>query len=69
MAKLTRTSNVKRNIIFGTVNKVLLMVFPFLIRTVIIYKIGIEYLGLNSLFASILQVLNLTELGFSNAIV
>ena len=34
-----------------------------------IYKIGLEYVGINSLFASILQVLNLTELGFSNAIV
>ena len=59
----------KRNIIFGAVNKILLMLFPFLIRTVMIYKIGLQYVGLNSLFASILQVLNLTELGFSNAIV
>ncbi|UKI56602.1 MAG: hypothetical protein L6V90_05600 [Treponema succinifaciens] len=43
--------------------------FPFLIRTVLIKKIGIEYAGLNSLFSSILQVLNLTELGFASAVV
>lgn len=31
--------------------------------------IGVEYLGLGSLFQSILQVLNITELGFSSAVV
>ncbi|MGN0716955.1 MAG: hypothetical protein ACI4LU_04395, partial [Treponema berlinense] len=40
-----------------------------MIRTVLIKKIGIEYAGLNSLFSSILQVLNLTELGFASAVV
>lgn len=66
---MNRTENTIRNIIFGFINKVLIMVFPFFIRTIIIQKLGSEYLGLNSLFTSILQVLNLTELGFSSAIV
>lgn len=66
---MNRTENTVRNIIFGFINKVLIMVFPFFIRTIIIQKLGSEYLGLNSLFTSILQVLNLTELGFSSAIV
>ena len=34
-----------------------------------IYKLGNEYLGLNGLFTSILQVLSLAELGFGDAIV
>ena len=31
-------------------------------RTAMIYFMGVQYLGLNSLFTSILQVLNLAEL-------
>lgn len=67
--KETRTRNTFRNIIWGILNKIILLFFPFIIRTILIIKLGSEYLGLNSLFTSILQVLNLTELGFSNAIV
>ena len=40
---------------------------PFVIRTIIIHRIGVEYAGLNSLFTSILKVLNMAELGFSSA--
>lgn len=64
-----RTKNAVRNIIWGFVNKFIVLFFPFIIRTIIIRQLGSEYLGLNSLFTSILQVLNLTELGFSSAIV
>lgn len=46
-----------------------MIVLPFLMRTIILYQLGEQYLGLNSLFSSILQVLNLSELGFSSAIV
>ncbi len=67
--KLERTKNTKRNIIAGLVNKFVTLVFPFVVRTIIIRKLGSEYLGLNSLFSSILQVLNLSELGFASAVV
>lgn len=67
--KLDRTQNTLRNIVFGIVNKIVMLAFPFIIRTLIIYYIGIQYAGLNNLFVSILQVLNLSELGFSSAIV
>lgn len=67
--KLSRTKNAVRNIYSGMFNKIFTIFFPFLIRTVLIKKIGIEYAGLNSLFSSILQVLNLTELGFASAVV
>lgn len=67
--QLNRTQNAKRNIVFGIINKLVTLFFPFVIRMVMIREIGAEYLGLGSLFSSILQVLNITELGFSSAVV
>lgn len=67
--KLERTRNASRNIVFGTLLKCYQLLVPFLLRTAIIYYLGMDYLGLNSLFSSILQVLNLAELGVSSAMV
>lgn len=67
--KLDRTMNTLRNMLWGIINKLVITVVPFVLRTVFIYTLGAEYLGLNSLFTSILTVLNLAELGFSSAIV
>lgn len=66
---LARTQNAKRNIYSGIVNKATKIFLPFFIRAFLIQKLGIEYLGLDSLFSSVLQVLNLAELGFGSAIV
>lgn len=67
--RLNRVENSKRNIWYGIINKGVTLILPFMIRTIIIRQMGVEYLGLNSLFSSILQVLNLSELGFSSAVV
>lgn len=67
--KVNRTKNAKRNVIVGIINKCVVLILPFIVRTVFIYSLGAEYLGLNSLFTSILSVLNVTELGFSSAVV
>ncbi len=67
--KIERTKRAKQNIIFGTMLKLYQIIIPFLMRTLMIYYLGVEYLGLNSLFTSILQVLNLAELGVGNAMV
>ena len=67
--KITRTKNAKRNIVYGFILKFYQLLLPFLIRTVIVHELGVGYLGLNGLFASILQVLNLTELGVGSALV
>ena len=45
------------------------MIGAFIVRTVLIYSLGISYVGLDGLFSSILTVLNMAELGFSTAIV
>lgn len=67
--KLNRFENTKRNSLWGIINKIIYLVFPFISRTIIIKKLGAEYLGLSSLFASILNILNLTELGIGSAII
>lgn len=54
---------------FGIILKVYQILVPFLMRTAMIYFMGVQYLGLNSLFTSILQVLNLAELGVGSAMV
>lgn len=64
-----RTINSRRNMIAGLINKAITIIFPFVIRTVINQKLGAEYLGLSSLFKSILTMLSLAELGISSAIV
>jgi len=65
----SRISNSKRNIFSGILKQVINILLAFLIRTVILYTLGAEYQGLNGLFTSILQVLNLTDLGFSTAVI
>lgn len=67
--KIEVKRNTKRNIIFGFLNKIVLLLFPFFIKAFINTYLGTEYLGLNSLFTSILSVLSLTELGISSALV
>ncbi|MGG7152315.1 polysaccharide biosynthesis protein [Clostridium neonatale] len=69
MAKIERTKNAARNIIFGIMLKIYNIAIPFIMRTAMLYLLGVQYLGLNSLFASILQVLNLAELGIGSAMV
>ena len=61
--------NTKRNVAIGILNKLVLLCLPFVLRSVIVNTIGIEYLGLNSLFSSVVQVLSLSELGLSSALV
>ena len=62
-----------KNTITGTITgsalNLMQLLFPFFIRSVFIKTLGIDYLGLNGLFASVLQVLNLAELGVSSALV
>lgn len=64
----SRTTNSKRNIIWSYLEYFITIIFSFVSRTVIVYYLGANYLGLSSLFTSILQVLNVAELGFSVAI-
>lgn len=66
---MSRVKNASRNIIWGILNKIVVLLLPFITRTVMIYTLGMEYVGLNSLFTSILQVLSFAELGIGSALV
>ncbi len=65
----SRTKNATRNIVWGIIYKMSTLILPFIVRTVMIYSLGSEYLGLSSLFTSVLSVLSLAELGVGSAMV
>lgn len=69
MAKIERTKNATRNIFYGFILKIYNIFVPFAMRSAMIYLMGVQYLGLSSLFSSILSVLNLAELGVGSAMV
>ena len=64
-----KTKNAARGIGAGVINRIVTLLLPFVVRTLLIKYIGIDYAGLNGLYSSILQVLNIAELGFSAAVV
>ena len=65
----SRTKNATRNIGAGLVNQIISVALPFINRTAILWTLGAEFTGLAGLFSSILNVLNMAELGFNTAIV
>lgn len=67
--RIDSTKNVIRGSAVGIIGNIVNIVFPFLNRSVIIYTLGAEYIGLSSLFTSILSVLSLAELGIGSSLV
>ena len=49
MSNDSRTKNAARNLFFGTITRIYNLIVPFLMRTAMIYWLGMEYVGLNSL--------------------
>lgn len=67
--RLESSKNTRKNFASGFIYRIAFLSFQFIIRTVIIRQLGAEYSGLGTLFSSVLQVLNLAELGVGNALV
>lgn len=67
--KLDFARNARRNTAAMLVNKTIALLFPFLNRTLFLFVLGPEYLGLNGLFGSVLGVLMLAEMGFATAVI
>ena len=64
----SRLGNSMKNTIIGIVFTMLNLIFQFSVKSVFIKLLGETYNGVNGLFSSILQVLNLAELGFASAV-
>lgn len=69
MKQLDFSKNTIQGTVWGGINKFVAVFMPFIVRTILIRRLGAEYAGLSSLFTSILQVLSLAELGFASAMV
>ena len=67
--RIERSKNLMHNLKWGVLYRMSGMLIPFVCKAAIIRNFGINYLGLNSLFTSIISTLNLAELGFSSAVV
>ena len=66
--KESRTAYAGKNVISGMMAKVLLIVLEFVSRAVFIKYLGEELLGINGVFANIIQILSLAELGMNNVV-
>ena len=64
----SRTRNSVLNMFTSVAIKALTLILSFVSRTVFIYILGAQYLGLNGLFTNILSFLALSELGLGSAI-
>lgn len=64
-----RKEKVGKNLFYGFSSQLVLTIIPFISRTVFLKTLGAEYLGIGSLFNSILTVLSLAELGIGNVVV
>ena len=66
---INRTKNTIKGTFSGLINKAITIFGSFLVQTVVVKVMGLQYAGLNNLFTSILSVLSLAELGIGAAIV
>ncbi|MGD8214483.1 lipopolysaccharide biosynthesis protein [Aestuariimicrobium sp. Y1814] len=65
----SRTTNSLRNLRYGLAGQFLSLIVGFVARSVFVHTLSAEYLGINGLFANILTVLSVAELGIGSAIV
>lgn len=65
----SRSEYVMKNASVALVMQIVKNILSFIGRTVFVYVLGAEYLGVNSLFTEILTVLSFAELGIGNAMV
>lgn len=67
MESSSRTTNSKKSIIMGIAKNLVMTLVAFISRRLFIYYIGVEYLGINGLFANTLSLLSMADLGFGTA--
>lgn len=65
----SRTKKSAKNVVFGLISQIAILIINFLTRTIFIRYLGAEMLGISSLYTNILTLLSMAELGFGNAII
>lgn len=63
-----RIQQAKKNIIFGYLSNIVILLMNFIQRTVFIWVLGRTLLGVNSIYTDVLNVLSLAELGIGTAL-
>ena len=58
-----------RNVTFIVTSKLLLMLLAFTVRTLLIKYLGVEILGLDGLFLSVVTVISIADLGLGSAVI
>lgn len=66
---MARVDHIAKNVKFVMIRQILVVLTNFFVRKVFLLTLGAEYLGVNGLFADILSMLSLAELGFGTAII
>lgn len=64
-----RTKNTIKNVKTSFILQIINKITAFIVRTIFIYTLNVEYLGVNGLFTNILTVLSFAELGIGTAII
>ncbi len=65
----SRFQKTAKNVVFATINQCVTLVLSIVNRTFFIWFLGVEYLGISGLFADILTMLSLADLGIGTAMV
>ena len=65
---MARVQNSIKNYFSNTITTIITNLLNVASRTVFIYILGADYLGINGLFSNLLAMLSLAELGISSAI-
>lgn len=62
-----RMKNTVLNATYGLINQIIIIFMSFISRTIFIKVLGVEYLGINGLFADVLTMLSMADLGLLSA--
>ena len=65
---MSRARNTELYVAAGFGTQIVLLIAGFISRTVFIYTLGENYLGISGLFSDVLSVLSIAELGIGSAI-
>lgn len=63
----SRTQNSMFNMVYGLINKIVTMILSLVGRSIFLWILPVEYLGINGVFSDILGMLSLTDLGIATA--